>query len=446
LTTETVDATAQPARVVLERQVIAKVTRRLIPFMFLMYILNYLDRTNVGFAKLTMMKALNMSDLVYGTGMGVFFIAYFIFEVPSNIIMEKVGARIWMARIMVTWGIISCAIMFATNAASFYTLRFLLGVAEAGFFPGMILYLTYWFPAAERARAISRFMTATPLAGAIGSPVSGILLDLMKGVGGLQSWQWLFIVEGIPSVIVGLVAFFYLTDRPAAAHWLTTDEKQCLMSRLEREDARRRDKHSLTLLQALSNRTVLHLSVLYLAMQIGFYGFGFWLADILKSFGLSAMQSGFVAAIPYTIAAVCMVVVGTLSDRSGERKRFVATACGLAALGMTLTAICIALKVDSAVPPVLALTVAAIGLWSTLGPFWSLPTSFLTGAAAAGGIAFINSVGNLGGQIGPTIMGAMKQVTHSNAGGLYALTISLLLAAVLALTVHHDRSLEHADD
>jgi ACS family tartrate transporter-like MFS transporter len=428
-----------------ERSVIAKITRRLIPFMFLMYIFNYLDRTNVGFAKLTMMKALNMSDFVYGTGMGVFFIAYFFFEVPSNIIMEKVGARVWMARIMITWGIISCAMMFAHNATSFYALRFLLGVAEAGFFPGMILYLTYWFPAAERAKAISRFMTATPLAGAIGSPVSGIILDVMKGVKGLQSWQWLFIVEGIPSVILGFVAYFYLTDRPAKAHWLTDEEKLCITERLEREDRRRRDKHGMTLLQAFSNRTVLHLSVLYLAMQIGFYGFGFWLADILKSFGLTAMQSGFVAAIPYSIAAICMVVVGTLSDRSGERKRFVATACAIGALGMTLTAICVSMKVDSPVPAILTLTVAAIGLWSTLGPFWSLPTSFLTGAAAAGGIAFINSVGNLGGQIGPSLMGAMKQITHSNAGGLYALTASLLTAAALAMTVHHDKSLEEAE-
>lgn len=443
MTTETANSSVATVN---ERQVIAKITRRLIPFMFLMYILNYLDRTNVGFAKLTMMKALNMSDLVYGTGMGVFFIAYFIFEVPSNIIMEKVGARIWMARIMITWGVISCAMMFARDATSFYTLRFLLGVAEAGFFPGMILYLTYWFPAAERAKAISRFMTATPLAGAIGSPMSGVLLDVMKGVGGLQSWQWLFIVEGVPSVIFGVVAYFYLTDRPSKAHWLSEDEKRCIAARLDREDARRRAKHDLTLLQALSNPTVLHLSALYLAMQIGFYGFGFWLADILKSFGLTAMQSGFVAAIPYTVAAIVMVIVGTLSDRSGERKQFVAAACAIAALGMTLTAICVAVRVDSVVPAVLTLTVAAIGLWATLGPFWSLPTSFLTGAAAAGGIAFINSVGNLGGQIGPSIMGAMKQVTKSNAGGLYALAISLVVAAALALTVHHDRSLEHPDE
>lgn len=425
-----------------ERAVIGKVARRLIPFMFLMYILNYLDRTNVSFAKLTMMKALGMSDFVYGTGMGVFFIAYFIFEVPSNIIMERVGARIWMARIMVTWGIISAAMLFARSATSFYLLRFLLGVAEAGFFPGMILYLTYWFPAAERARAISRFMTATPLAGAFGSPISGMVLDLMKEVGHLQSWQWLFVIEGIPSIVVGVIAFFYLTDNPRKAAWLTGEEKACLLARLGAEETRRRAKHDMTLGQALANPTVLHLSALYLAMQVGFYGFGFWIADILKGFGLSAMQSGFAAAVPYAVAAIAMVVAGNLSDRSGDRKRVVAGACGIAALGMVLTAVCVAVKAPGAVPPILTLTVAAIGLWSTLGPFWSLPTSFLSGTAAAGGIALINSIGNLGGQIGPAIMGGAKQVTGSNAGGLYALALALLIAVVLALTVHHDRSLE----
>jgi MFS family permease len=392
-----------------------------------------------------MQDALGLSEVVYGTGAGIFFISYFLFEVPSNLILEKVGARRWMARIMVTWGIISCCMLFTHDKWSFYGLRFLLGVAEAGFFPGMILYLTYWFPAAERAKAISRFMTATPLSGAFGAPLSTALLTWMKGVGGLQSWQWLFLVEGIPSIIIGVVAWFYLTDRPQVASWLTEEEKACILARLDKEHARRQSHQHMSLKDAFAHPTVVHLAALYFAMQIGFYGFGIWLPDILKGFGLSTLQNGLVAASPYSLAAICMVLAGMHSDRSGERKKVVGSAAFVAAFGMASAGTVIMLKLPLALG-VLALCVAAIGLWSMLGPFWSLPTSFLHGAAAAGGIAFINSVGNLGGFVGPYLMGAIKQSTGQNVFGLFALGVALLIACGLALTVHHDRSLERAEE
>jgi ACS family tartrate transporter-like MFS transporter len=419
---------------------------RLIPYMFLMYIFNYLDRTNVGFAALKMQKDLGMSDKVFGVGAGIFFIGYFLFEVPSNLIMERVGARKWMARIMVTWGIISCSMMFAQNATQFYILRFLLGVAEAGFFPGMILYLTYWFPAAERARAISRFMTATPLAGVLGGPISGYLLDGMHNMGGLKGWQWLFLLEGLPSFFLGFVTYFYLTDRPEQARWLTDPEKEVLLRRLQAENHRRRQKQHMPLLTALRHPQVILLSALYLAMQIGFYGYNFWLPKLLKGFGLSTLNIGFVSAIPYALAAIAMVVAGLLSDRSGERKRYVSIACIVAAMGMVATGLAINMGPAGAVPGIAALCLTAIGLWSTLGPFWTLPTSFLSGAAAAGGIAFINSVGNLGGQIGPAIMGFAKDWTKNDKAGLYALAISLVVAATLAAIIHHDRTLERPHD
>lgn len=486
----------------LEQTVIRKVTMRLMPYMFLMYIFNYLDRTNLSFARIKFQGDLHMSDTAFGVGAGIFFAGYFLFEVPSNLVMQRVGARKWMARIMVSWGIISSAMMFTNSTMTFYTLRFLLGVAEAGFFPGMILYLTYWFPAVERARAVARFMTATALAGAFGGPVSGLLLSGMDGVGRLKGWQWLFLVEGIPSFILGFVTYFYLTDRPEQAHWLSADEKECLRLRLSKEEDRRQTQQRTGLIDAFRNpRTrqvsgicviaaiaiycyfllpkvlsgsgwstlavslvstipyliaiiamiVVHAQVrllcaLYFAIVVGAYGMTFWLPKLLSDFHLSILGVGFVSAIPYLLAAGAMVVVAHLSDRSCERKRWVAACASLATIGLVCTALAISHKVQSPIPGIVGICLVSIGISSSMGPFWSLPTSFLTGAGAAGGIALINSVGNLGGQLGPFMMGKAEDLTKSNAAGLYVLAGSTTIAVILSFIVHHDRSLERPHD
>jgi ACS family tartrate transporter-like MFS transporter len=441
LTTETANSSAGT---VTERSVIAKITYRLIPFMFLMYIFNYLDRQNVSYAKLQMAPELGFSEAVYSFGAGVFFVGYFLFEIPSNLIMEKVGARRWMARIMISWGIISGCTMFAHSALSFYGLRFLLGLTEAGFFPGMILYLTYWFPARERARAVATFMTATPLAGVLGGLMSSGILTWMKGVGGLRAWQWMFLLEAVPSFLLGFVVLAYLTDRPEKAHWLTQEEKDVLSSRLSREETKRLSRHAMTWSQAMSNGTVIQLTAFYFLLQVAIYGFVFNLPSLIKAFNLTDFAASLISAIPYAVAACAMVVAGIVSDRSADRKRTVATACLIAAAG--LGAASLVVDGGNAVAGVFLLTVAAVGLWSTLGPFWSLPTSFLSGSAAAAGIAFINSIGNLGGFIGPFFMGWLKDTTHKSMYSLIVASISMLFACVLAATVHHDRSLEHPDE
>src|SRR5438874_779805 len=295
---------------------LSKVTRRLIPFMFLLYIVSYLDRINVGFAALQLNEALKFDPVVFGLGAGIFFIGYFIFEVPSNLIMERVGARIWIARILVTWGIVSSAMMFVTGPLTFYILRFLLGVAEAGFFPGMILYLTYWFPAEARGRAIARFMTATAMAGVIGGPISGFLLK-MNGAAGLAGWQWLFLIEGIPAIVLGFVTLVYLPTGPTQAPWLTSDEKEWVLSRLQRErEETRRHAHS-TLGQALSSGRVWTLAFIYFAVIMSFYGISLWLPQIIQAFsGMSDLLVGFVSAIPYLAASIAMVIIGRNSDRT----------------------------------------------------------------------------------------------------------------------------------
>jgi ACS family tartrate transporter-like MFS transporter len=433
-----------------ERAVLRKVTLRLIPFMFVLYIANYLDRINLSFAAETFRADLNFSGKVYGAGAGIFFLGYFLFEVPSNLILERAGARVWIARIMITWGVISSAMMFVKTPASFYALRFLLGVAEAGFFPGMIFYLTYWFPAAERAKAISRFMTATPMAGVIGAPLSTALLTYMPkwaaqfppAFAALRGWQWLFLIEGIPSFLLGFVVLFYLTDRPEQAHWLTEEEKACLATRLNRERALQERRRHLSLLQAFADPRVILLSVIYFSLQIGFYGFNMWLPQIIKAFhGLSSLQAGLLSALPYVMAAIAMMVVGASSDRTGERRRHLAGAAFVGAAGMACSAF-----LHTPVLGVIALSVAALGMWSTLGPFWASPSTFLTGAAAAGGIAMINSIGNLGGFVGPYLMGAMKDATHTYTAGLLTLTLGILVAAILALTLPREPVLDSDDD
>ncbi len=412
-----------------------QVRRRLIPFMLLLYIVAYLDRINVGFAALQMKADLGFSDTVYGLGAGIFFIGYFLFEVPSNLILERVGPRFWISRIMISWGVVSSAMMLVSDATTFYVLRFLLGVAEAGFFPGMILYLTYWFPSAERARAVAQFMTATAVAGVIGGPVSGALLEL-HGLAGLAGWQWLFLVEGLPAIVLGLVVLVYLTDRPEQASWLTPQQRTWLAGRLAAERASTERRHGRDLWRALAHPRVWSLCLLYFVLVLGIYGVSLWLPQMLAArVSTSDLGVGVLSAIPYGVAAVAMVLVGGHSDRTAERRGHIAAPALVGALGFVTTA-----TSDDPVLALSGLSLAALGIWSTLGPFWTLPTAFLSGTAAAGGIALINSVGNLGGFVGPWVLGLLKDATGDFRAGLWFLALALLAVAGLALRVPREES------
>ena len=417
-----------------EQALLSKLTRRLIPFMFLLYIVSYLDRINVGFAALRLNEALKFDPAVFGLGAGIFFIGYFVFEVPSNLIMERIGARIWIARILVTWGIISSAMMFLNGRLMFYVLRFLLGVAEAGFFPGMILYLTYWFPAEARGRAVARFMTATAIAGVIGGPTSGLLLT-MDGIAGLAGWQWLFLIEGIPAIVLGFVTLAYLPDGPKHAQWLTVEEKDWIELRLqrEREEARHRSHH--TLGEALRSRRVWTLAFIYFAVIMSFYGISLWLPQIVQAFsGMTDVLVGFVSAIPYVAASIGMMILGKNSDRTHERRLHVAFSALAGAAGLAAAAF---LKAPAA--ELIALSLAAVGIWGTLGPFWAMSSEILSGTGAAAGIALINSVGNLGGFLGPYLVGLVRQRTDNFALPLLALALWPLVGAIVTLAVRGRR-------
>jgi MFS transporter, ACS family, tartrate transporter len=410
-----------------ETALVSKLTRRLIPFMFLLYIVSYLDRINVGFAALQLNRALNFDPAVFGLGAGIFFIGYFIFEIPSNLIMQRVGARVWMARILITWGVISSAMMFVNGVFGFYALRFLLGVAEAGFFPGMILYLTYWFPAEARGRAIARFMTATAIAGVVGGPVSGMLLRL-GGVAGLAGWQWLFLVEGIPAIILGFVVFAVLPDAPQEARWLSDSEKAWITARLAQErEAKQAHGHS-TLSQALGSGRVWTLAFIYFAVVMSFYGIGLWLPQIVQTLsGFSELLVGFLSAIPYLAASIAMVIIGRNSDRTGERRWHVAGSALAGAGGLVAAAF---LKGPAA--ELAALSLAAVGIWGTMGPFWAMSSESLTGTGAAAGIALINSIGNLGGFLGPYLVGVVRSRTNNFSFALLALAVWPALGATVA--------------
>lgn len=424
------------------RSALAKAWWRLIPFLFLLYIVAFLDRVNVGFAALQMNEDLGLSDAVYGLGAGIFFVGYFVFEVPSNLILEQVGARVWIARIMVTWGVISAAMMFVTGPLSFYVLRFLLGVAEAGFFPGVILYLTYWFPARQRAKTVAMFMTAVAMAGVIGGPVSGVLLGL-DGLAGLAGWQLMFLVEGIPAVILGFVVLAYLPDRPSQARWLEAGEGRWLEGALEREERIKTAHREYTIREALTNGKVWVLCGVYFGVVTSLYGISFWLPTIIGEFsGLNELFVGLLSAIPYVAATIGMVVFAWHSDSTGERRWHVAVPAALAAVGLVLTG----LVGDSGVAQMLVLTLGAMGIYSCLGTFWTLPAAFLSGTAAAAGIALINSVGNVGGFVGPYAIGYIRDATGSNYGGMLVLAALILLAGILALVVRHDRRLEEVEE
>jgi ACS family tartrate transporter-like MFS transporter len=419
--TETVD----------ERALYAKITRRLIPYLFLLYIVAYIDRVNVGFAAMDMKRQLHFSDTVYGTGAGIFFLGYALFDMPSNLLLRRVGTRIWIARIMITWGFVAACMMFIHTPHSFYALRFLLGVAEAGFVPGMLLYLTFWFPSHERARAVAKFMTATSLAGVVGGPISSALLKL-DGVGGLSGWQWLFLAEGVPTVLLGISVLFVLKDGPEKAEWLQPHEKLWLKGELVRDRALYGAGEHRGLLDVFKMPAVWMLAGVYVVIQIGVYVVNLWMPLILNNFAANGDASLIAryATVPYVLAAIFTVVVGWSSDRFNERRGHLAGCMALAGVGFAWTAVA-----PNVAVALCAMSLAAMGLWSTMGPFWALMTRMVEGAAAAGGVAMITTLGGVGGFIGPYMTGRLRDATHSFAGGLYAIGGLALCAAVLSVAV-----------
>jgi ACS family tartrate transporter-like MFS transporter len=411
----------------LEQSTMRRVYLRILPFAALTYFMCYLDRINVGFAALTMNKDIGLDAATYGMAAGAFFWGYVLAEVPSNIILERVGARMWIARIMITWGIISGCTAIAVGPYSFMAIRFLLGLAEAGLFPGFVLYFTYWFPDAYRARINAGFTLALPIAVATGAPISTALLGL-NGLWGLHGWQLMYILEAIPTVLIGIVAFFYLTDSPAKAHWLTAEQRGWLAQRISSEHRQIAAAHGVSLLRSFWDPKVMLLALNYIGIVTASLGMLLFLPTIIKELGISNMQVGWVTMVPYTCGAIAMVFCGWLSDRLGERRWILFWTCILSALGLVLAGLTIGTWWS-----VVGMSVAAAGFYGTKGPFWSMPTMFLTGAAAASGIAWINSLGNLGGFFGPSMVGWVKTLSGSYAGGLYALAACAVASALISL-------------
>ena len=413
------------------RAVIARVTRRLIPFAFLCYVIAYIDRVNVGFAASALQRDLGLSDTQYGIGAGLFFLGYCLFEIPSNLILERVGARRWIARIMIGWGIASMGMMFVYDATSFYAARIILGIAEAGFFPGIVLYLTYWVPAAERARTGALFMMAAPVSIIVGAPISAALLAL-DGWLGLRGWQWLFLIEGLPAVILGFFALRVFTDRPRDAAWLPPNEKEWLTRTMDAEAARRVATGHSSLVKSLTSGRVWLLCGVYFLNTVNTYGIFLWLPKMLaeaagsKGFGISILT-----AIPFTAALVAMVLVGRHSDRTGERKKHVA-ACALTAAAGLLLAVTFSHNIWLLV---LSFTLSQMGQRSVMSIFWTIPPIFLAGTGAAAGIGLINAVGNLGGAVGPTLMGALRDFTGAYTSGLLVLAAALVVEAIVVMTI-----------
>jgi ACS family tartrate transporter-like MFS transporter len=414
----------------LERRILKQVTWRLIPFLCLCFVAAFLDRVNVSFAKLTMLSDLGLSQSAYATGAGIFFVGYFLFEVPSNLLLVRFGARLWIARIMVLWGLIASTMMLVSGPWSFYSLRFALGAAEAGFFPGVIYYLTQWYPRAYRSRTVSLFMIAAVVSFVVGSPLSGWLMDHPRL--GLAGWQWLFLIEGLPSIVLGCVVFLYLPNGPQEASWLTADEEDFLLAKLAAERAEQEQQAHLTLAQALTSPQILLLSLIYFLAVVGAYGLDFFSPTLLAQAypQLSKTELGWLAAIPPLVTIPIMILYGRSSDRRREQRWHVALAAGAMTAGLALLAL--------PLPPVIvvvALCVSVAGRWSFIGPFWGLPTALLTGTAAAGGIALINSIGNLGGQAGPLLMSTLVSPSGGFGKGLAALAVVVAAGGALTLRV-----------
>ena len=409
----------------LESKTYHKVDVRLLPFLFLCYILAYLDRVNVGFAKLQMLKDLSLSDAAFATGAGIFFIGYFFFEVPSNVLLKKFGARMWIARIMISWGVISGCMIFVKGEWSFYAMRCLLGLAEAGFFPGVIFYLTLWYPSSLRSSRTAWFVAAIAVSGVIGNPISGWIMDRLSGAMNLAGWQWLFLSEGIPSVIVGFWVIFYLNSSIEEAKWLTPEEKTLLANNLIAED-KHKTEHKLK--DAFTSAKVWVLCAIYFTLMIGLYGIAFWLPTIVKSFGIKGyLGVGLITAIPYGVAVVGMILLSIHSDKTGERRLHYVANVTAGAAGLILSGV-------YASHPVLAIIFLSIGTLGVIGSmplFWPIPSAFLAGTAAAAGIGIVNSVGNLGGYFGPNIPIWAKQVSSDRSAALYIIAAILMIGAIL---------------
>jgi D-galactonate transporter len=426
-----------------EKAAFAKAAWRLVPFLFLCYILAYLDRVNVGFAKLQMCSDLSFSETVYGTGAGIFFIGYLLFEVPSNIILSKIGARIWIARIMVTWGIVACLQVFVSSEPLFYLLRFLLGIAEAGFFPGIILYLTLWFPSRYRARMVAWFMTAVAVAGVVGGPVSGTIIEFMHTLAGLRGWQWLFLLEGVPSVLTGVWVFFFLDDGPSGAAWLGEEEKRAIIGRLSIEEEEKNSSAATghTLKDALSSPAVWLLSAVYFSIVMGLYGISFWLPQIIRETITTDVSAiGWISAVPWLVAAAAMVFNGMHSDMTGERRWHITSACLAGSAAFALSA----MPSLSGWYGVAVLSVATAGVMSALSCFWSLPPAILSGTAAAAGIALINSFGNLAGYVSPEMAGIIRDATGGRMAPVLLLFSASLFAGALLTLFVTSRHMRHA--
>jgi MFS family permease len=406
-----------------------KIARRLLPFLFAGYVVAYIDRMNVSFAKLQMAADLGFSDTVYGLGAGVFFVGYFLFEVPSNIMLHKIGARIWLTRIMLLWGVISSLMMFAHDSYSFYGLRFLLGIGEAGFFPGIILYMTYWFPNQYRAKCTAVFIFGIAFAGIISGPISGWLMETLHNVNGLRGWQWLFLLEGLLAVVLGCFAPFMLPNKPETANWLTHEEKQLVGQQLASEQAQT-DTHHASFKETASNPTLWLLAGIYFLMVAGLYGISFWLPQIVHDFGqANLLLTGLLSAIPYLCASVGMFFIAYYSDRYNERYRTMQTCLLLGSLGLCASAT-LASPISLAL---LSLSLACTGIMACFTLFWAIPSQKLsnTNTTAAAGIAMVNSVGSLGGYLGPFLLGWVKDTTHQLSAGLYVLAVGLLTAMAL---------------
>jgi MFS family permease len=409
----------------LEASTYRKVDVRVVPFLFLCFILAYLDRVNVRFAKLQMLKDLSLSDAAFATGAGIFFIGYFFFEVPSNVLLKKFGARMWIARIMISWGVISACMIFVKGERSFYAMRFLLGLAEAGFFPGVIFYLTLWYPSKLRSTRTAWFVAAIAVSGVVGNPVSGWIMDTLSGAMKLAGWQWLFLSEGIPSILVGLVVIFYLESSIEEAKWLTREEKTLLAQNLESED-KHKTEHKLS--DAFTSGKVWALCAIYFTLMIGLYGIAFWLPTIVKAFGMKGyLRVGLITAIPYGVAVIGMIVLSNHSDKTGERRLHYVRNVVAGAVGLVLSGV----FASNPVLAIIFLSVGTLGVIGSMPLFWPLPSAFLAGTAAAAGIGIVNSVGNLGGYVGPNIPIWARYFSKDPSAALYIIAGILMVGAVL---------------
>ncbi len=412
-----------------ETRAYGKVFRRIVPFLMLCYVVAYLDRVNVGFAKLQMSQALGFSETVFGLGAGVFFIGYFLFEVPSNLILHRVGARLWIARIMITWGILSAAFLFVSSAEMFYVLRFLLGAAEAGFYPGVILYLTQWYPSHRRARVIAIFMAAIPVSGIFGNPLSGWIMDGLHQANGLAGWQWMFLIEAVPALVMGIAVFFYLDNSIRDAAWLDEDEKRLLEANIV-EDARAKQSPSTTG-ATFKDRRVWLMCLIYFTFVLGQYGLTFWMPTLVKATGVVGnLNIGLISAIPFLCAVVVMILCGRSADRMRERRWHLVVPALCGAVGFIVAA-----TATNTTLAIACLSIAAAGVITCAPLFWSLPTAFLSGTGAAAGIAIVNSVGNLAGFAGPYLIGNLRDLTGNTTIGMYVLAAVLILGAAAVLSV-----------